>query len=539
MQMLDQEVIEQLRSVFGKLTGEVILRYAESDHPAQAELEEMLREVASASDRIRVERLPDAAGPAPGFEVVAGESGPAPAGAPAGGEGDRGRRGRIAFRGVPGGHEFSSLVLAILNRDGKGRLPDAGIVERIRALRGPVRLKTYVSLSCENCPEVAQALNLMASLHPDFHHETVDGAVAQDEVAALGLQGVPSVVGEGALLHSGKSQLVDLLAMLEGHFGREPAGTAARDLGAFDVAVIGGGPAGTSAAIYSARKGLKTALIAERVGGQLRDTKGIENMISMAYTEGPRLAAQLAEHLGRYPVQVFEHRRVAGIGAMEGGARGIRLEGGETLAAKAVIVATGAKWRQLGVPGEKEHIGQGVAFCAHCDGPFYQGKRVAVVGGGNSGVEAALDLANLASHVTLLEYGPKLKADSVLLDKLMALPNAAVLTRAKSTRILGDGKRVFGLEYQDQESQALRTLDVDGVFVQIGLSPNSQCVKDQLDLTPRGEIVVDAMGRTSAPGIYAAGDVTTIPFKQIVVAMGDGAKVALTAFEDRMRRKAA
>jgi alkyl hydroperoxide reductase subunit F len=537
--MLDAEVMGQLRSVFGKLTGGVVLRYAGSDHPAQAELEEMLREVASASDKIRAERLPDAAGPAPWFEVLSGEPASAPAGGPAGGDPGPGGLGRIAFRGVPGGHEFSSLVLAILNRDGKGKLPDAGIVERIRALRGPVRLKTYVSLSCENCPEVVQALNLMASLHPDFHHETVDGAVAQDEVAALGLQGVPSVVGEGELLHSGKSQLADLLAMLERQFGTQTAGTAERDLGAFDVAVIGGGPAGTSAAIYSARKGLKTALIAERVGGQLRDTKGIENMISMAYTEGPRLAAQLSEHLGRYPVQVLEHRRVAGIGEMEEGVRRIRLEGGETLAAKAVIVATGARWRQLGVPGEKEHIGQGVAFCAHCDGPFYKGRKVAVVGGGNSGVEAALDLANIASHVTLLEYGPKLKADTVLLDKLKALPNALVLTRAKSTRVLGDGKRVFGLEYQDQESRALRTLDIDGVFVQIGLSPNSQCVKDRVDLTPRGEIVVDAMGRTSAPGIYAAGDVTTIPFKQIVVAMGDGAKVALTAFEDRMHQRAA
>ena len=521
--MLDAELIAQLETVFAKLTGEVRLRVARSDHSAQGELEAMLAGLASASARIRVEGS-EARYEAPWFEVLGGDPGAA--------------SGSIAFRGVPGGHEFSSLVLAILNRDGKGKLPDAGIASRIRALRGPIRLRTYVSLSCENCPEVVQALNLMASLHPDFHHETVDGALAQDEVAALGLQGVPSVVSEGELLHAGKAQFVDLLSALEGEFGSATAAGAERHLGAFDVAVIGGGPAGTSAAIYSARKGLKTAIIAERVGGQLRDTKGIENMISMAYTEGPRLAAQLAEHLSRYPVEVYEHRRVRDIGEAAGGLRRIALESGETLDARAVIVATGAKWRLLGIPGEKEHIGQGVAFCAHCDGPFYKGKRVAVVGGGNSGVEAAIDLANIAEHVTLLEYGPRLKADTILIEKLTALPNAVVLTGSKSTRIVGDGKKVSALEYQDAGG-AVQALAVDGVFVQIGLSPNSQCVKHLVETTPRGEIVVDAKGRTRAEGIYAAGDVTTVPFKQIVVAMGEGAKVALAAFEDRMRQKAA
>lgn len=530
--MLDAEMAEQLRVVFGKLTGEVRLRIARSGHAAGPELEEMLREVASASDKIKLEWLEDAPADAPWFEVL----GPAQtgSGAQAGISG-----GRISFRGVPGGHEFSSLVLAILNRDGKGRLPDAGIAARIRALQGPIRLRTYVSLSCENCPEVVQSLNVMASLHPDFHHETVDGAVAQDEVSALGLQGVPAVVHGDGLLHSGKAQLVDLLSMLEDAFGKAPASDAARHLGLFDVAVIGGGPAGTSAAIYSARKGLATAIVAERVGGQLRDTKGIENMISVAYTEGPKLAAQLSEHLARYPVQVFEHRRVHRIGDPENGVRRIALESGETLDARAVIVATGAKWRQLGIPGEKEHIGLGVAFCAHCDGPFYKGRKVAVVGGGNSGAEAAIDLANIASHVTLLEYGAALKADTVLVEKLKALPNAQVLTRAKSARVIGDGRKVSGLEYRDLATGEARTLDVDGVFVQIGLLPNSHCVRDLVELTPHGEIIVDARGRTSAAGIYAAGDVTTIPFKQIVVAMGDGAKVALSAFEDRMRRAAA
>jgi alkyl hydroperoxide reductase subunit F len=383
----------------------------------------------------------------------------------------------------------------------------------------------------------------MAVLHPDFHHETVDGAVAQAEVEALGIQGVPSVLHGDVLLHSGKSQLLDLLAVLEAAFGKVPEAVRAESLGLFDVAVIGGGPAGASSAIYSARKGLKTAIVAERFGGQLRETKGIENMISVAYTEGAQLAARLSEHVAGYPISVFEHRRVRDIADGGGGAAGavkrIRLESGEWLDAKSVIIATGATWRRLGIPGEKEHLGQGVAFCAHCDGPFYKGKRVAVVGGGNSGVEAALDLAGIAEHVTLLEYGERLKADEVLVGKLKALPNARILTRAKSSRVIGDGKKVTGLEYEDLDAGKAQTLDVDGVFVQIGLRPNSGFVKDLVKLTPHGEIHVDAKGRTDVPGIYAAGDVTTIPFKQIVTAMGDGAKVALTAFEDRMRAQAA
>jgi NADH-dependent peroxiredoxin subunit F len=518
--MLDPELKEQLQGIFSKLTGRVVLKAAESDHADQAGLMEMLRDVAGLSDKITVESAADWRTGAPAFRIL-GETG----------------EGGAAFRGIPGGHEFSSLVLAILHRDGKGRLPDGGILARIRALQGPIRVRTYVSLSCENCPEVVQALNLMATVHPDFHHETIDGAVAQDEIAALGIQGVPSVVNGDNLIHSGKARLIDLLTALEAAFGRTSAETSGENLGAFDVVVIGGGPAGSTSAIYSARKGLKTAMIAERFGGQLQETKGIENMISIAYTEGAKLAAQLSDHVSRYAVSQFEHRRVLGISG--DGTKRIQLEGGEYLDAKSVIIATGAKWRQLGIPGEKEHIGMGVAFCAHCDGPFYKGRRVVVVGGGNSGVEAAIDLAGIAQEVTLLEYGDRLRADGVLVDKLERLPNARILTRAKSTRVIGDGKAVSGLEYQDQDSKELRTLSVDGVFVQIGLSPNSRFVKDLVKLTPQGEIVVDPKGRTDVPGIYAAGDVTTIPFKQIVVAMGDGAKAALTAFEDRMHAKAA
>jgi alkyl hydroperoxide reductase subunit F len=418
------------------------------------------------------------------------------------------------------------LVLAILHADGKGKLPDTGIVDRIQRLNGPIRIRTVMSLECENCPGVVQALNVLATLHPDFHHDTVDGSTISDEVQELGIQGVPSVLVGRQLLHSGRSDLVELLGKLEIHFGTRES--SSRDLGEFDVVVLGGGPAGASSAIYTARKGLKTALVTDKLGGQLQVTLGIENMISIPYTEGAKLSAGLAEHLSKYPVQVLEHRRVKSI--EDGPLKVLALEGGETLAARAVIVATGAQWRKLEVPGETQYIGSGVAFCAHCDGPFFKEKKVVVVGGGNSGVEAALDLANLASHVTLLERGSALRADATLVAKLQAHSKVEIQTNTSIEEVLGDGSKVVGVKLSDG-----RELTVDGVFVQIGLIPNSTLVKDLVEVTKYGEIVVDAKGRTSRPGIYAAGDVTTVPFKQIVIAMGDGAKVALTVFEDYMK----
>ena len=516
--MLDSSIIEQLRGVFSKLEKSIGLRLHQSSHAAHAELRQMLGEIAETSDKITLHEHSETSD-VPRFDLVYD-----------------GKPNGISFRGIPGGHEFSSLILGILHSDGKGKLPDEGMLSRIRSLQGPIKLKTYISQSCENCPEVVQALNLMSIVHPDFQHEMVDGAIAQSEVEGLGIQGVPSVIFEEKLIHSGKISLLELLSKLETTFGKSSAGLKVENLGVFDVAVIGGGPAGASAAIYSARKGLKTALISEKFGGQLQETKGIENMISMPYTEGVKLSAQLSEHVSSYPIKLLEHRRVSHVSLDQ--VKRIQLESGEFLDAKAIIVATGAKWRMLGVPGEKEHIGQGVAFCAHCDGPFYKNKKVAVVGGGNSGVEAAIDLANIATEVTLLEYAETLKADGVLVEKLKSLPNAKIITQAKSTEVIGNGQRVVGLDYLDRKSEQVKRLEVDGVFVQIGLLPNSQFIKDVVELTNYGEIVVDAKGRTSVPGIYAAGDVTTIPFKQIVMAMGDGAKVALTAFEDRMRADA-
>jgi alkyl hydroperoxide reductase subunit F len=379
---------------------------------------------------------------------------------------------------------------------------------------------------------VVQALNQMALLHSRFKHTMIDGAYTQDEIASLGIQGVPSVVVNGKLVHSGKISFADLLSKLENHFGTVSIESVASDLGQFDVVIVGGGPAGASAAIYSARKGLKTAMIAERIGGQIQDTKGIENLISVLYTEGPQLAAQLQQHIQNYQIKLLEHRRVKTIS--KDPVKKIELEGGETLTAKSVIIATGAKWRELGVPGEKEYIGRGVAFCPHCDGPYYKGKKVAVIGGGNSGVEAAIDLAGIVREVVLIEFGSALKADQVLVEKLKSLSNSSIVLNARTSQIVGDGQKVVALEFEDRTTQKTQKIDLDGVFVQIGLLPNSQFIKDTVELSKTGEIVVDPKGRTSVSGIYAAGDVTTSPYKQIIIAMGEGAKVALASFEDSM-----
>lgn len=520
--MLDPQMKEQLQTVFSPIENKIELVYKNSinpDHPAMLEL---LNDVVSTNANLKLRQL-DETFPTdipPQFSIY-----------------KNGKETGIAFKGIPNGHEFTSLILAILNTDGKGRMPDAGVVQRIKNLKGPIRLRTYISLTCENCPDVVQALNLMALLHEDFKHEMVDGLYVQEEIEKYSIQGVPSVFVDSHFIHSGKIQLLDLLKKLEDHFGVKSSdlSTQETDLGKFDVVVIGGGPAGVSAAIYSVRKGLKTAIIAEKIGGQVNDTKGIENLISVVYTEGPQLAAQLHQHLRHYPVEILEHRRVQ---KMDKGSKVIYLEGGEKLNYEAVIIATGAKWRELGVPGEKEYMGRGVAYCPHCDGPFYKGKKVAVIGGGNSGVEAAIDLAGIVREVVVFEFNDQLKADKILVDKLKSLPNVSVVTSAKTKNVLGDGQKVVAIEYQDRATEKDLRMDLDGIFIQIGLLPNSQFLKDTVELTKFGEIVVDNKGRSSVPGIYAAGDVTTAPFKQIIISMGEGAKAALAAFEDRMYQQA-
>lgn len=522
--MLDADLKEQLKTVFANLDNQIDLVYENSKNANQSELVEMLSGVAETSPKISAQFDPASAATdtPPRFTIH-----------------KNGKSTGVFFTGVPGGHEFTSLILAILNADGKGKIPDAMILQRVKSLRGPIRIRTFMSLDCENCPVVVQALNLMAVFHDDFHHETIDGAYAQDEIASLGVQGVPSVVVDGKMIHSGRSNFAELLKTLEETFGVDSSMAtmtgADANLGDYDVVVIGGGPAGASAAIYSARKGLKTAIIAERFGGQVQDTKGIENLISVVYTEGPQLVAQLNQHVLSYPVKILEHRRVSKIDKNE---NIIHLESGEFLKAGSTIITTGAKWRELNIPGEKEYMGRGVAFCPHCDGPFYKGKKIAVIGGGNSGVEAAIDLSGIVSEVVLFEYNDTLKADAVLVEKLKSLPNAKIITSAKTTQVLGNGQQVTGLEYLDRNTNTVEKETLEGIFVQIGLLPNSQFAKDIVETNKFGEIVVDSKGRTSAKNIYAAGDVTTTPFKQIVIAMGEGAKAALTAFEDRMYAEA-
>lgn len=516
--MLDDAILTQIREVFAKLENPVTLQYDLSEHPKQKELVDLLVSVSSASPRITAQASGHKAAE-PRFRIL-----------------HNGKPNGIAFTGIPGGHEFSSLVLAVLNSDRKGKLPDAMMLDRIARIKGPVRLRTVISLSCENCPGVVQALNQMAVLHPDFTHEMVDGEFIPDEVERLKIQGVPSVLRGDKLVSSGKATLLDLVERLEKEFGvtEQPEGAAkARDLGQYDVVVVGGGPAGATAAIYTVRKGLKTAVLAERIGGQMMDTKGIENFVSVPYTEGPQLSTALGKHLAAYPVDVLEHRRVE---TVENGpdVKKLRLTSGETISARALIITTGAKWRELGVPGEKEYLGRGVAFCPHCDGPYYKGKDIAVIGGGNSGVEAAIDLAGIVKSVTVFEFMPELKADAVLVNKLLSLPNTGIIKNARTHQVIGDSQKVTALEYEDRATGELKKLPLEGVFVQIGLLPNSGFMKGIVETSKFGEILVDAKCRTNVKGIYAAGDVTNVPYKQIIIAMGEGAKAGLSAFEGLM-----
>ena len=510
--MLDQSIKNQLMELFQPIRQEIGLIFEDSEHEKQGEMLTLLGELAQTSPRI-IARSSGNSAKAPGFRIYID-------GQPTG----------IGFVGIPGGHEFSSLVLAILNVAGFGKLPDDGIQQRIKNIRGSGELKTFISLSCENCPDVVQAMNLVALYNAELRHTMVDGEFVQEEIKNLNILGVPSVVAGTEVLSVGKSNLAELLDRLEAHFGVTQK--VSGDLGVFDFIAVGGGPAGASAAIYAARKGLKTALITENIGGQVKETGGIENLISIRQTRGPELAAQLAAHMADYEIEILANRRVSSI--INSDFKEIILTSGEIVRGRSIVLTTGAIWRQLGIPGEKEYIGRGVGFCPHCDGPFFKDKRIAVVGGGNSGVEAAIDLAGLASRVTLFEYLPDLKADKVLVSKLEKLKNVEIITNAAVKAIEGDGNQVTGLRFLTRVGDEEKLIELDGVFVQIGLQPNSFMVKDLVDLTPSGEIIVDQNCRTSVQGIYAAGDVTTVPFKQIIISMGEGAKAALSAFQDQM-----
>lgn len=513
--MLDQGIKNQLKEHFKLLDRTISLRAHKSLHPSYQDLASLLQDVASLSQWIEFQEQQSKNNEIC-FDLLAD-----------------GQETGITFQAIPSGHEFSSLILAILNASGKAKMPDKSLTQKIANLKGPIHLTTYMSLSCEVCPDVIQTLNQIALLNGHISHTIVDGALFPEEVNNLEIQGVPAIFSDGVLFHSGKADFGQLLDKLIDKFGLKTP-TQQSEAQHYDVAVIGGGPAGATAAIYSARKGLRVAMITAKMGGQVQDTKGIENIISLDYVEGKELSADLERRVRANQVEVLEHRRVASI---EGeGTKMLRLADGELITANSVIVATGAKWRELNIPGEKDYSGRGVAYCPHCDGPYFKGKDVVVVGGGNSGVEAAIDLAGIVKSVTLVEFAGELKADQVLQNRLKGLRNVKVLTKIKSEEVLGDGKKVTGMVYTDLNTGDTLTIQCDGIFVQIGLSPNSEFVRETLELNPYGEILIDDKCRTNVPGVYAAGDVTTTPYKQIVTSMGEGAKAALAAFEDNMRK---
>ena len=519
--MLDTSILQQVTDVFRTLEAHYTLRISHSPQREESkQLIEFLNDFQGTSSHLNVE-VHETDGDSFGFALL-----------------KNGEETGISFRGIPNGHEFTSLLLAILNADGKGKnLPDEGVARRIRALKGDIHLQTFVSLTCTNCPDVVQTLNIFALLNPTIRHEMVDGALFQSEVDKLGVQAVPAVFCKGKMIHVGRGSLGELLEKLEEAF--PPSQETGSDENApihrhFDVIVLGGGPAGASAAIYSARKGLKVAIVAERIGGQVKDTVGIENLISIPYTTGSELADNLRTHLAHYPtIELFENRRIESTSLL-GKDKEITVKGGEVFSAPAVIIATGAGWRRLNVEGEAEYIGRGVAFCPHCDGPFYAGREVAVVGGGNSGVEAAIDLAGICKKVTVLEFMDTLKADQVLQDKAKSLPNVEILTSTQTMQVIGNGEKVTALRLKNRTTDAEHNLPLDGVFVQIGLSANSQPF-DELEKSRIGEIIIDTHCRTSIPGVYAAGDVSSVPYKQIIISMGEGAKAALSAFDDKVR----
>ena len=524
--MLDSDLKAQLQGYLQKLTRPVVLTAALDDGAKSQELRELLVELTRLSAQVTLREAREPGDRVPSFAI-----------------GSPGEDISLRFAGIPMGHEFTSLVLALLQVGGHPSKLAQDVIEQIRVLEGPatggkLAFETYFSLSCQNCPDVVQALNLMAVLNPNIAHVAIDGALFQDEVETRQIMSVPTVLLNGEVFGAGRMSVSEILAKLDtGASAREAAKIDAKD--PFDMLIVGGGPAGAAAAIYAARKGIRTGIAAERFGGQVMDTMAIENFISVPETDGPKLAAAMERHVRDYDVDIMHLQRAEQL--IPAGADGlieVKLASGASLKSKAVILATGARWRQMNVPGEDLYRNKGVAYCPHCDGPLFKGKRVAVIGGGNSGVEAAIDLAGIVAHVTLVEFDGKLRADEVLQRKLRSLANVDVVVSAQTTEVLGDGQKVTALTYLDRNTQTAHTLTLDGVFVQIGLLPNTEWLKGSVELSPRGEIVIDERGQTSLAGVFAAGDATTVPYKQIVIAMSEGSKAALGAFDHLIRSSA-
>jgi alkyl hydroperoxide reductase subunit F len=520
--MLDANLVAQLRQYLANLREPIELIGSLGDDKRSAETRELLTEIAALSDKVSATFDGDDRRK-PSFEIRRAS--------------DAARS--VRFAGVPMGHEFTSLVLALLWAGGHPPKVSDEVLEQIRALEGEFDLEMYFSLSCHNCPDVVQALTLMALNNPGVHVTLIEGGAFKDEVDERGVMAVPAVFLNGAFYASGKMSVEELLAKLDAGAEARVAAKLA-DKAPFEVLIVGGGPAGAAAGIYTARKGFRTGIAAERFGGQVLDTMGIENFISVSYTEGPKLARALEQHVTDNGIDVMTLATAEKLipAAQTGGYHEVVLTNGASLKARAVILSTGARWRNLGVPGEFEYRNRGVAYCPHCDGPLFKGKRVAVIGGGNSGVEAAIDLANIVAHVTLIEFDHQLRADQVLQDKLRSMKNVDIIVSAQTSEVTGDGERVNGLTYKHRMTGEDHHIDLDGVFVQIGLVPNTEWLKDSgLDLTRFGEIAVDAKASTNLPGIFAAGDVTTVPYKQIIIAMGEGSKAALTAFDYLIRNE--
>ncbi|MDO5713376.1 MAG: alkyl hydroperoxide reductase subunit F [Tissierellia bacterium] len=509
---LDKTIKDQLKQYLELLKSNIIIKLSVSEDKNSKEVRDFVEEIAAMTDKISVVEETLEMTPSFSIEREDFESG-------------------IAFAGVPLGHEFTSFVLALLQVGGNPPKISEEEVKRIKSIKDKLAFKTYVSLSCHNCPDVVQALNIMSVLNPNISHTMVEGGMYQDIVEAKGIMAVPTVYLNDEEFLGGRSSLDAILTKL----GVSVDTSVFENLDPFDVLVVGGGPAGASAAIYAARKGIRTGIVAKEFGGQVKETLGIENVIGTKYTEGPKLMDQVKEHVLEYNVDIFENQNVSTIKETEDGLV-VVLESGAEIAAKTVIIATGAGWRNIGAPGEAEFKNKGVAYCPHCDGPLFKGKDLAVIGGGNSGIEAAIDLAGIVKNVTVLEFLPELKADKILQDRLFALPNVTVKTNVQTTEITGTDS-VNGLTYIDRDSGDETKLEVQGVFVQIGLVPNTGFLKDILEMNPRGEIIVDDHGATSMPGVFAAGDCTNSAYKQIVISMGSGATAALGAFDYLIRKE--
>jgi alkyl hydroperoxide reductase subunit F len=517
--MLDANVTQQLKTYLVNITQPIELVASLDDTPKAKEMGALLDDIAALSDKITVVTADNPRKPSFMIRRTGTDIG-------------------VRFAGLPMGHEFTSLVLALLQVGGHPSKAAADLIEQVKNLDGDFAFETYFSLTCQNCPDVVQALNLMAVLNPRIKHTAIDGGMFKAEVDERKIMAVPTVYLNGEPFASGRMELEQIVAKIDS--GAETrAAEKIRTKAPFDVLIVGGGPAGAAAAVYTARKGIRTGIAAERFGGQVMDTMGIENYISVSQTEGPRFVGDLERHVRDYDVDIMNLQRAEKIvpAAELGGLHEVHLANGAMLKTRTLILSTGARWRQMGVPGEEQYKNKGVAYCPHCDGPLFKGKRVAVIGGGNSGVEAAIDLAGIVGHVTLIEYDSDLRADAVLQRKLASLPNVKIITSALTTEVLGDGEKVSGLTYKDRNHDTLHEIELEGIFVQIGLVPNTEFLRDTVALSPRGEIEVDHRGETSRPGIFAAGDATTTPYKQIVIAAGEGAKAALSAFDFLIRNE--